>query len=165
VLIVEAAHRLRGWAWIERRLFEVVGRWATDTPEPDIARWLATAAHHHAWRADLWDERVPVLHDVEAAAPPAGWAALLDGSPATTVLRLDTLAEVALPALLAEYEEALAGASEVADGPLARGLRLAIPDATEDRQSALALLAVAADDAQVADHRSSMRALLEGPTS
>lgn len=165
MLIVDTARRLREWAWVERRLFEVVGAWAEDTPEPDVARWLATVAHHHAWRAGLWEERMPVLHDVEPEGPPHGWVALLDAGPATTVLRLDTLAEVALPAIIAEYEEALAGAAEPADGPLARGLRLALPDAIEDRQSALALLAVAADDVELADHRSSMRALLGGPTN
>ena len=49
-----------------------------------------------------------------------------------------------------------------ADAPVRRALSLALPDAQEDRRSALALLAVAPDDEQVADHRSSLEALREG---
>ena len=164
MLIVETLHRLHRWAWIERRLFEIVGSWSTSTPEPEVARWFATAAHHHAWRSSLFADRLPVLHDVAAPSPPAAWSALLDAmaSPSATTSRLCGLGQVVLPALEASYAAAAASWSEVCDGPVHRALSLALPDAREDRRSASALLAVAPDDEQVADHRSSLEALREG---
>jgi hypothetical protein len=164
VLIVESARRLRRWAWVESRLFEVVGGWATDTEEPDVARWFATVAHHHAWRASLWSERVPVLHDVGPDPVPGEWVALVDAAaaPTETALRLAGLADGVLPALLEEYEATLASAAEVSDGPVARALRLAVPDVSEDRQSAVALLVVAPDHERLADHRSSLATLRAG---
>jgi hypothetical protein len=165
MLIVESQRLVAQWEWAERRLFEIVGGWAASAPEPQAARWFATTSHHHAWRASLWQERTPRLHDVPATERPS-WSALLDAvaAPADTALRFAGL-EVATAALLEEYEAALAETTEVADGPLRRGLRLAIPDAAEDRQSAAAMLAVAPDDEHVADHRSSVSALRRGPVS
>jgi hypothetical protein len=166
VLIVEAHARLTRWSWVERRLFEVVGGWVASTPEPEVARWFAMASHHHAWRASLWEERRPVLHDVTVPAETGAWPTALELVAAVheTARRLAGL-EAVLDVLLAEYERARSEAGEVADGPLRRGLHLAIPDATEDRQSARSLRDVAPDGSQVGDHRSSVTALLRGPDS
>lgn len=161
MLIVESASLLRRWSVVEARLFEVVGSWAPTTPEDEIARWFATVAHHHAWRSTLWSDRVPLLHDVEVDATRPGWDELLDAvaAPASTALRLtgyDLVTEVLEGSYLSVT------LTEVSDGPVQRALSLALPDAQEDRRSARSLLAVAPDDEQVADHRSSLTALLAG---
>ena len=161
MLITDSVAVLHRWSFVESRLFEVVGSWALSTPEPDVARWFATVAHHHAWRSALWSARVPVLHDAPDPGAPAGWAALVDAvaAPAPTALRL-TGYDVVTSALEERYSSA--PLTDVADGPVLRALSLALPDAKEDRRSALSLLAVAPDDEQVANHRSSLSALLEG---
>jgi hypothetical protein len=161
MLIVDSLAVLHRWSFVESRLFEVVGSWATSTPEPDVARWFASVAHHHAWRSSLWSALVPVLHDVPVPAAPGAWVALLDAVavPTSTSLRL-TGYEVVTAALEERYTSV--PLDEVADGPVTRALSLALPDAKEDRRSALSLLAVAPGDEQVAHHRSSLSALLEG---
>lgn len=162
MLIVESRHRLSRWAWVEARLFEVVGSWSGSTPaEPEVARWSAATASHHAWRSSLWAARVPVLHDVADPGVPSGWPALLAAvaAPSSAWLRL-TGYDVAASALEAEYSSAVL--DDVCDGPVQRAMSLVLPDAKEDRRTALALLAVAPDDVQVADHRSSLTALRGG---
>ena len=161
MLIVDSLAVLHRWSFVESRLFEVVGSWAPSTPEPDVARWFASVAHHHAWRSSLWSERMPLLHDVPVPAAPGGWVALLDAvaAPPSTALRL-TGYDVVTSALEEGYSSA--ALDEVADGPVSRAMSLVLPDATEDRRSAVSLLAVAPGDEQVANHRSSLTALLEG---
>ena len=45
-------------------LFELVGGWIVDTTDPDLQRLFAQAAHRHAWHADLWAQRMPVVAGV-----------------------------------------------------------------------------------------------------
>jgi hypothetical protein len=75
------ATRLGGFRWVDLRLFEVVGGWVPDVPEPAVKRWLAGAARHHAWRADQWADRFPAVRSFDLATltvPPPRWAAALD---------------------------------------------------------------------------------------
>jgi hypothetical protein len=44
-----------------RRLFERLGAWVADEPDPMLQRWFALAAHRHAWHGDLWDGRRPAI--------------------------------------------------------------------------------------------------------
>lgn len=46
-------------------LFEQLGRWVVDTPDPGLQRLFAEASHLHAWHADLWAQRAPVIPPVE----------------------------------------------------------------------------------------------------
>jgi len=161
MLVVESLAVLHRWSFVESRLFEVVGAWTSSTPEPDVARWFASVAHHHAWRSSLWSARVPVLHDLPAPPDPGAWRELLDAvaAPSSSSLRL-TGYDVVTAAL--EERDTSGSSSAVCDGPVQRAMSLALPDAKEDRRSALALLVVAPGDEQVADHRSSLSALLGG---
>jgi len=144
VLIRDTARRLARDAWIERRLFEVLGAWSTDCPEPEVARLLAEQSHHHAWHASLLEERQPVLHDLAAdeLAPPASVVALLDAlaAPSGTIERLTGLVRVVVPELLAGYEEQLAMANPVADAPVTRVLLLVVADEQEDWRAAVGVL-------------------------
>jgi len=136
VLIRDTVRRLARRRWAERRLFEVLGGWSLDCPEPDVARHLAAQAHHHAWHASLWDERLPLLHDGDPAdvVPPGELVALYDGmaAPRDTLERLVGLARVVLPALLAGYDADRAAATPVADAPVLRALGLVITDVEND---------------------------------
>ena len=44
-----------------RHLFEVLGRHVADEPDAATQRRLSTAAHRHAWHADLWSQRRPKI--------------------------------------------------------------------------------------------------------
>jgi hypothetical protein len=59
--ITELVDRCAAMAATHRRLFDVLGGWAVDDPDPIRQRWYATAAHRHAWHAELWDERRPAI--------------------------------------------------------------------------------------------------------
>jgi hypothetical protein len=45
----------------DRRRFERLGRWVTEDDDLTRRRFWATAAHRHAWHAELWDERSPAI--------------------------------------------------------------------------------------------------------
>lgn len=59
--IDDLADRVRRWIAVEALLFETLGRWARDTPEPAAKRVFATWCHRHAWHADLWHDRLPAI--------------------------------------------------------------------------------------------------------
>ena len=61
--IVELAGVCDRLADRNHELFGVLGRWVADEPDPARQRWFATAAHRHAWHADLWAARAPALRD------------------------------------------------------------------------------------------------------
>ncbi len=55
----ESARMVGAWAWAESRLYEVTGSWVPSTLWPAAKVWLSSASQHHAWRAQLWHERLP----------------------------------------------------------------------------------------------------------
>lgn len=139
--LAEAAARFGTFCWVERRLFEVTGAWASAPGVADEARLFCfEASAQHAWHAELWAARLPVLagwdHDAltRPAAPagrlleriaPGGW----DGDEVTAAHRFVTvLARVALPALLASYRGFSDRLVPVADGPAIRALGLVVRD-------------------------------------
>lgn len=133
----ELATRAGHAAWLEGRLFEVVGGWVVSTPEADAVAHLATQSRRHAWHAELWADRIPEATIVDAAAVtrPASpavasaieRAAALDGTPA----RLGALARL-LSVLLDEYGAHRARTSPVCDGATARTLDLVMSDLRAD---------------------------------
>ena len=134
--ITDLARRAARYEWLERRLFEVVGRWTLDEHDRDALRQFATEARHHAWRAEMWTDVAPVLHDVDRTsldAPPAAVEALdALASLSTTIERVAALADVILPGLLEAYESQLATADPVSDAPVIRVLQLLSLDAKQD---------------------------------
>ena len=140
MLLRDTARMLVGEAWLERRLFEVLGTWSTAATDPEVARLLAVESRHHGWRASVWDELVPVLHDVEPEVP-SEFVALVDAL-GDLVEPLDQVASVV--AILRERRQAhrdqLAVAVPVADAPVMRGLRLVVVDEEEDWRAADVLL-------------------------
>jgi hypothetical protein len=99
--IEQSAHLVGAWAWAEGRLYEVIGSWVPSTVWPAAKVWLGSASQHHAWRAQLWQQRlpgrlVPSYPAANAGAPAPGTTA----APATELVRPgSTAAEAALAAL------------------------------------------------------------------
>jgi hypothetical protein len=58
VELVEVSARERARALA---LFEHLGTWVATTAHPPLQRLFATAAHRHAWHAQLWADRSPLI--------------------------------------------------------------------------------------------------------
>jgi hypothetical protein len=171
--IHQSGRRIGGHAWIELRLFETVGAWVTSVPELEAKAVLATQSHHHAWHAELWHGLLPSIPDLRAAdlvAPSSpGVAALVDAladpQAAGTIERLTGLYRVALPHLIAVYEDHAARTTPVTDAPTTRALHLVLADEQDDRQAGEELLAglLRSDEAEAraARREAELRALLE----
>lgn len=66
-----------------RRAFEVVGRWVTNETDPARQRLWSTAAHRHAWHAELWAARLPAIPPLD------GLLAAATTAPADALARPD----------------------------------------------------------------------------
>ena len=163
-----------GWAWAELRLFEVVGGWVGDAPEPEAKALLSAASRHHAERAEVWLSHRPVVagKDPDDLVVPASGglaaalAALADPEPAATAARLAALTWVVLPRLVTAYRDRLevAVAHPITDGALARSLRRAVADTVEDWMAAErfleSLLRTADDVTKASSHAAHVESLL-----
>jgi hypothetical protein len=160
--IEESGRRIGSHAWVEARLFEVVGRWSGTVPEPRARALFARQSHHHAWHAEMWHDLLPALPHLptdELVAPTEGDAALVaaleepdapaggdgageqgeDGRLAT-LGRLTALYRRVLPELAARYADHLARTTPVTDGPTIRVLRLVTADIEADTAEGEALI-------------------------
>jgi hypothetical protein len=148
------------YRWIEHTLFALLGRWVEDAPLASVQVHLDAQSMRHAWHAELWAERLPVLSrsDPDRLTVPSAPAATLfgvlgaaiprtvayagDASAALptdaeadhpgTLPRLAGLYRVVLPRLVVSYERHLAATAEPTDGPVIRALRLVLNDEIED---------------------------------
>jgi hypothetical protein len=156
-LTLEESSRLAGGHhWIECRMFEVLGGWVATTSEPDAKLMFDRHSRHHAWRAEQWRDRLPVLADVDRdglSVPPSVAAAsaleALAGLPGT-VERVAGAYRVVLPRLSGAYLEHLSLASPVSDGSAMRTLNMLVADVGTDwREGELLLQRLIGDEAAV----------------
>jgi hypothetical protein len=159
----QSAALLGGYRWIEHRLFELTGAAAPGARPPAVQLHLDEVSTQHAWHAELWAQRLPVLDgtDPESLTQPIGAAGPLlsalsahvsggapDATNGTGAARLGSvrllagLYRVILPRLIVTYEAHLARAAPVADGPTIRALRLVLRDELESWRAGEALLQV-----------------------
>jgi hypothetical protein len=158
-LTLDTAAALVGeYRWIENALYRLLGGWVTEMPIAAVQVHLDAQSMRHAWHAELWAERLPVL----AGADPDSWtvpsapttalfAALSGTTPPTggpgsmwppaeedvfghpgALPRLAALYRVVLPRLVTSYERHLRVVSPMTDAPVARALRLVLNDEVED---------------------------------
>ena len=125
------------YRWIETALYEMLGSWVADMPVAAVQVHLDGQSLRHAWHAELWGDRLPVMAGADPdglTAPSPGTAALfevLDGRPGALPL-IAGLYRVVLPRLVTSYERHLAVTSPITDGPVARALRLVLNDEIAD---------------------------------
>jgi hypothetical protein len=156
----ETAALVGEYRWIENALYGLLGGWVTDTPVAAVQLHLDAQSMRHAWHAELWSERLPVLTGADPdgltvpSAPSATLFAALSGTnlvtdvpgsswpPAAEVPerpgvlpRLAALYRIVLPRLVTSYHQHLRVATTVTDGPVARALRLVLNDEIEDWQA------------------------------
>jgi hypothetical protein len=142
----DSARLAGGHCWLERRLFEVLGGWVESTPEPAVKVLFDRHSGHHAWRAEQWWERLPVLADLDRRSlvgpePPA-LAEIADivAAASTTATRLAGAYRVALPRLWSRYGRHLALTGPAADGSSIRTLEMVMTDVGADWREGEVLL-------------------------
>lgn len=148
---LESSRRLGAYLWIESRLYEVVGSWAREAPEPEAKVLFDLLSSHHSWRADLWAGHMPRLKEIdlaelvraptpaleetlnwlEAPSETAGGVTPRGGSGETESLMI-AHGRVILPRLAAVYRRHLARTSPASDAPLIRSLNIAASDISDD---------------------------------
>ncbi len=146
LLLDEAIRLAGGHRWSESQLFEILGGWVASTNDLDTKLLFDRHSQHHAWRADQWWDRLPVLAEVERSAlvmpptgaAPAGAAAL--AAMDSTIARLAGVYRVALPRLYAAYRRHRLQADPTSDGAAIRTLDLLVPDVVADWQEGEVLL-------------------------
>jgi len=147
-LTLEESAALAGaYRWAEDRLFRLTGTWAADPGPPAVGVHLDEVSGHHAWHAQLWADRLPVLDwfDQDAATGPLGPTAgpvldALAALPADPVARLAGLYRVVVPRLLVGYDRHLRLAAPATDGPAVRALQLVRRDHADSWRTGEALL-------------------------
>jgi hypothetical protein len=156
LLLEEAALRAGGHRWVESRLFEILGGWVSSTDDLDAKLLFDRHSQHHAWRGDQWWDRLPVLADVDrpglVVAPSAQVAEVAAALVALegTIPRLAGAYRLALPRLVAAYEEHRLKASPPSDEAMIRTLDIVLPDAGADwREGEVLLQQRLADETQV----------------
>jgi hypothetical protein len=147
---IEATARLLGaYAWVEGRLFEVLGQLAAKGGDvPEVPVLLDAHSQQHAWHASLFSERIPLLPGFEPAAltvsPSPAVGELLEvlerAGNGTDAVAL--LARVVLPRLVTGYRRHLDRTLAASDAPVARALRLVLRDDIDALLDAEALLEV-----------------------
>ena len=121
---------------VELVLFEAFGRWISTTSQASAKPMLAAASRRHAWHAELWRERFPMIADVDVDEAIADARSHL--RPLVDALAVfDTLStgpgrlavvEVAATELESAYRTALAAIDPQLDAPTARVITLVLAD-------------------------------------
>ncbi len=133
----ESARMMATVRWVEHRLFEILGRFATDEADPVVATMFGTHGHQHAWHAELWRDRIPAIPGVDVVAVPMApgeaTASAFDTVATTTgtAERLAAVYRLLLPRLMSLYERWRAELDPRLDGPTVRVLTLALRDDTD----------------------------------
>jgi hypothetical protein len=158
--IEQSATLAGGWAWAEASLYEVVGGWARSTTLPSSKVYFDACSQHHAWRAQLWQERLPARLVATRAAASDLLKPLSDGAPHLMkvlsclegdVERLAGYCRAVLPRTVVAYRSWQRRCTDASDRPVARALGFATDDALADWERGSALLVDLLDNASTAD--------------
>ncbi len=144
------AARIGSYAWMEQRLFELLGGWSAVVPQPEVCELLARHARRRAGHAELWHRLLPTVAGRapgDLVRPPSTGAAdvLAALSPERasgggTVDLLVAVYRVVGPSLAATHSAHLATASPVAEAPTIRTLQLVVADQSADLDEGRRLL-------------------------
>ncbi len=127
--IDELAALVGVYCWVENRIFEICGAWASvpapgDDPDPALRVWCAGVSRRHGLLAARWAERLPVRAGVDAAAlvtaPPGPLSDALDalGTVADLSAGVAALVQTVLPRLQGIYAAHGHAATPVSEAPV-----------------------------------------------
>jgi hypothetical protein len=158
--IGESAALAGAWAWAEASLYEVVGAWARTVVHPSAKVYFDACSQHHAWRAQLWQDRLTA----RLVATSAGASDLLKPFSGGTgqvmkalscfegeVERLAGYCRVLLPRTVVAYRSWQRRCSDASDRPVVRALGLATTDVLADWERGTELLVQLLDSASEPD--------------
>jgi hypothetical protein len=164
------AERCGHYSWLERRLFEVTGRRASEPSSglpgaatAEIRLFLSVLAARHAALAEQWRHRLPVRAGVDRQAlivpPPGPVPEALDlvGGAADLAGVLSGLVEEILPRLLDSYDQHLARSSSVAEGPVRALLEQSRPGGQREIEQGQTLLIRLGNDPAGAENSAELR--------
>jgi hypothetical protein len=151
--IDELAELVGTYCWLENRIFEISGVWATAANvgpsgglEPSLRVWCAGVSRRHGLLAVRWAERLPVRAGVDrtalATAPAGPLVGGLDGLADTADARVGvaTMVETVLPRLQAVYGVHRQTGSPVSEGSVLEVLMAALRDLAAEIGGGRALL-------------------------
>ena len=151
--IDELAELIGAYCWVENRIFELSGVWASDAGagpvdglDPALRVWCAGVSRRHGHSATRWAERLPVRAGVDRDALVAAPAGPLAGALAALAAGSDFTAQVAvlaltvLPLLQAVYGAHGRTASPVSEAPVLEVLAGAHRELSGEISSGRALL-------------------------
>ena len=127
--IEELAELVGAYCWVEHRIFELTGAWATGprtVEDPsvwgELQVWCAAASRRHGALAGRWAARLPVRAAVDPAelvrAPDGPLAGAFDALAAepNVMVRFETLVETVLPRVAGVYGAHAWSCSPVSEG-------------------------------------------------
>jgi hypothetical protein len=152
--IDELAGVVGAYCWVEHRLFEVTGAWASvpeaggasiDAAGGELRVWCSATAQRRGALAGRWAERLPVRAGVDQAAlvaAPPGLAEALDELAATTELAagVSALVETVLPWIGGVYRSHLAAASPASEASVMEVLVEALRESRAEIRGGRSLL-------------------------
>ncbi len=143
--IVQRARCVNAFAWIEQRLFEVVGGWASTETDALLKVLFDTESRVHGWNSLLWKDEMPPEGSLRAessfssedqnvlVAP--GFVTVMDriesdwqDTGVVSYGHLGVLCKVVLPRLLLTYRLHMAALSPVTDGSFTRAVSIVYDD-------------------------------------
>ncbi len=132
----QSAELLGAYCAIERSLFELTGSLATEAETvAEIGVYLDSLSTEHAWHAERWADRLPVVSGIDAQAlvvvPTVAGEVLDELASGGQVEKMAGLFRVVLPRLVASYAYHEAYASAASEPPTRRALRLVLRDEAE----------------------------------
>lgn len=156
--IADLAERAAAYRSVELTLFGALGSWATEGGE--LSGFLATRCHRHAWHAELWAGRFPLIPG-RSLPDPDPHPGLRDALAQLTgdTARLVAVYRAVIPRLAVSYQAYGARLDELTDGPTVRVVELCRRDVVDDwaageslvqRQLTDAAAIRAASEAQIA---------------
>jgi hypothetical protein len=129
----QAAELVGAYCAIERRLFELTGSWATQSGvDPGTQVYLDSLSSQHAWHAELWADRLPVVSGIDAPALvvlPSPLEEVFDLIGAGSQLEMMAgLFRVLIPRLITSYMHHQGVASAASEPPTLRAIQLVLRD-------------------------------------
>lgn len=124
-------------AWIEHRLFEVLGRWSLDGADPALVVALADHARRHAWHTEVLLARLPELVNVDKDllfATTPNLESFFDEveNSNSSIERCVAAYRVMCPHLLVRYKNLIARIGPASAPSLRRWLTFLVSDLTEE---------------------------------
>ncbi len=173
--LLETARLIGHHLWVERAVFEWLGRWSQIEADPEVTTFLGEMSARHGWHAELLFARLPELREVEAealvvpgseASTKVLQAVCVEPDPALLVEALVGYQRVLLPVMLGSYRQLVQRANPAADAALVRWLGFVVGDDVDEwlRGDALvrSLLTDADDVRRAAERQRELESLLQG---